>query len=564
MLTENYTGGIKLFRRGRIADRFRRISIVLFTVAFILVAMIMYYAFNILSSQISAEYAERYAASSAEALRAHIAGEIGVITVAAHSDEVVEWMKDEFNDEKKDHAFIVLSSIVSQLYSYNLYIGVAGTNNEYRVEAGKTTDDIRPFAILDADEPDDAWFFNTINSENDYLITVDIDRMMQRKRVWLDYKIEYSGVPLGVICTGLEFSHVVGEIFSKYDSNNMRGIIVDKNGVIYMDSSLMENREFLHNEYMMTFNEVFTDPVMIDAIEAHQNKMDGYWRSSREPDFIRLSSGQFQFMTIAPIGLTDWSIIILSQSTSLRETMYFLPIMITVLVLLIAFAAISSFIGYRILFKPLQKLDDSLAQLNEHSTTGIFGTDRDDELGHLSNTILDLFNKANIDPLTGLHNRRFMDSSMERIMGLLSRSEDGILSVLMLDIDFFKRYNDTYGHDEGDKCLQAVAQALSHSVSRVNDLVIRYGGEEFTVILPNTDKEGACFFAERLLQNIRDLNILHEKNDAAGYVTVSIGATTGKVSIHHDLSMFLKRADEALYTSKESGRNKYTFVEYRE
>jgi len=135
---------------------------------------------------------------------------------------------------------------------------------------------------------------------------------------------------------------------------------------------------------------------------------------------------------------------------------------------------------------------------------------------------------------------------------------------LMLDIDFFKRYNDTYGHDEGDKCLQAVAHTLSHSVSRVNDLVVRYGGEEFTVILPNTDKEGACLFAERLLQNIRDLGILHEKNEAADYVTVSIGATTGKVSIHHDFGMFIKSADEALYISKESGRNKYTFVEYHE
>jgi len=557
----NLAGGIHLFRKGKLAVRFRRISILLFTVAFIIIAAVMIYAFNAIAVQITEDYAERYAATSAEALSAHIAREISVITIAAQSEDVIAWMKDEFNEEKKSHAFIVLSSIVSQLYSYNLYIGVADSLNEYRVEAGGTVNDISPVAVLNAEEPADDWFFDTIHSEMDFLISVNIDHIMQRKRVWLDYKISYNSIPLGVICTGLEFSHVVGELFSKYESSDMRGLIIDKNGIVYMDSSLMKDNEFLHSEYTITFEEVFSDPVMIDAIKTHHEEMDGYWRSGRDPVLTRLPSGQFQFMTIVPIGLTEWSVVILSQSSSLRDTMFFLPVMITVLILLIAFAILSSITGYRILFKPLQKLDDSLIHLNEHSPEGIYGAERDDELGHLSNTIQDLFNKANLDPLTGLYNRRFMDSSMERIMGLLSRS-DGSLSVLMLDIDFFKRYNDTYGHDEGDKCLQAVAHTISHSALRVNDLVIRYGGEEFTVILPNTEIEGARYFAEKLLQNIQDLKISHEKNDASEFVSVSIGVTTGKVNVHHDISMYLKKADEALYVSKETGRNKYTYIDF--
>jgi len=554
-------GGITLFRKGRMADRFRRISILFFTIAFIVMATVMFYAFNVLTMNNSAEYTKRYAASSAEVLSAHIAKEIDVISIAAKSDDVMTWLADEFNEEKKEHAFIVLSSIVSQLYSYNLYIGIASSLNEYRVESGATAADIKPVAVLNANEPADVWFFNTVTSEKDYLISVNIDHLMQRKRVWLDYRIEHDGITLGVICTGLEFSHVAGELFSKYESNNMRGLIINKSGDIYMDSSLMKDNEFLHGEYIEAFGEVFSDPVMIDAVKTHQKEMDGYWRSSGDPELIRLSSGEHRFMTIAPIGLTDWSVIILSRSTTLSDTMYFLPVMIIVLILLVAFAILSSVTSYHILFKPLRKLEDSLSQLNEHSADGIYGAERDDELGHLSNTIQDLFNKANIDPLTGLYNRRFMDSNMERVMRLLSRS-DGILSVLMLDIDFFKRFNDTYGHDEGDRCLQAVSNALSHSVLRVNDLVVRYGGEEFTVILPNTDKDGACFFAEKLLHSIRDLKILHEKNDAADFVTISIGVTTGKVGFNHDLSMFLKQADTALYTSKETGRNKYSYVDF--
>ena len=555
------TGGIKLFTKGRISAKFRRISISLFAVAFIITAAVMFFAFENVTMRISEDYAGRYARSSSEALSAHILKEIGLITIAVQSDDVIEWLSDEFNEEKKERAFGVLSSIVGQLYSYNLYIGVENSQNEYRVAIGGVEDDIQPLAELREDVSADAWFFDTIQSDNEFIISVSIDHIMQRKRVWLDYKIEKDGAPLGVICTGLEFSHIAGEIFSQYDNNNMRGLIVDRNGTVYMDSSLMDNNEFLHNEYTTTLREIFSSSETIDALEKKLGESDGYLSDTAEPDVIELSSERYRFMTIVPIKHTEWSIIILSDTITLFDTNYFIPVMITVLALLIAFAAASSIASFRIIFRPLRKLDDSLAQLNEHTAEDIFGAGRDDELGHLSNTIRDLFNKANVDPLTGLYNRRFMESSMERIMGLLSRSK-GQLSILMLDIDFFKRYNDTYGHDQGDKCLQAVSHALQDTVSRVNDIVVRYGGEEFTVILPNTDSDGARLFAERLLKSVRDLNLPHEKNDAAKCVTVSIGVTTGKVDFKQNLVMYLKRADEALYLSKESGRNKFTYLEF--
>jgi len=556
------SGGRALFTKGKIFARFRKISISLFVIAFVITAIVMLFAFENVTTQISSANAARYAASSADALSAHILKEIGLITVAAQSEDVIAWLSDEFNEEKKTRAFEVFSGIVNQLYSYNLYIGVANSFNEYRAMMYMTAGDIRPFAVLSEYEPMDVWFFNSINSNQGYTITVNIDHEMQRKRVWLDYKIEKDGTPLGVICTGLEFSHIAGELFTHYERNNMRGLIIDKYGTIIMDSSLMEDELYMYYEYTATLREEFTDSTIIDTVEEHLFETDGHWDEIGEPVVTRLYSGQFRYMTIAPIRHTEWSIIILSDTMTLFSTTYFIPIMITVLMLLIAFAIVSSLTSYRILFKPLQKLDDSLMKLNEHNTEDIFGTERDDELGHLSNTIQDLFNKANVDPLTGLYNRRFMDSSMERVMGLLSRSE-GLLSALMLDIDFFKRFNDTYGHDAGDKCLQAVAHALSYSVSRVNDIVVRYGGEEFAVILPNTDSEGARAFADKLLKSIRDLKIPHEKNDASEYVTASIGITTGKVEHKQDLDMYIKRADKALYESKESGRNKYTYLDFQ-
>jgi diguanylate cyclase (GGDEF)-like protein len=166
--------------------------------------------------------------------------------------------------------------------------------------------------------------------------------------------------------------------------------------------------------------------------------------------------------------------------------------------------------------------------------------------------------EVDYDALTGIHNRRFFDENMKRVISSLSRSES-LLSLLMIDIDFFKRYNDTYGHLEGDKSLKIVAEALSKSITRSDDFVVRYGGEEFAIVLPNTDEHGACIIAEKLLANIIRCDIPHEENDAADCLTISIGATTGKVSHTHNSEDFVKKADEMLYKSKQNGRNQYFF-----
>jgi len=166
--------------------------------------------------------------------------------------------------------------------------------------------------------------------------------------------------------------------------------------------------------------------------------------------------------------------------------------------------------------------------------------------------------RAYMDALTGIHNRLFFDEAITRTVKSLSRA-DNTLSLMMIDIDCFKQYNDTYGHNEGDECLRAVAVALSESVLRPDDFVARYGGEEFVVVLPNTDEDGARAVADKILENVMELNIPHIKNKAADCVTVSIGVTTGVVEHTMSIEYIVKTADHALYDSKNNGRNQYTF-----
>jgi diguanylate cyclase (GGDEF)-like protein len=167
--------------------------------------------------------------------------------------------------------------------------------------------------------------------------------------------------------------------------------------------------------------------------------------------------------------------------------------------------------------------------------------------------------KIYYDSLTGIYNRRYLDENITRTFQILSRS-NGYCSVMMVDIDYFKKYNDTYGHSQGDECLKIVAKTLHDSIARSEDYVSRYGGEEFAVILPNADSDGAKVVAEKMLANIRDRNIPHETNDDAGHVTISIGVVTGRIKFPFDAYKYLQRADEMLYLAKRSGRNRYAFT----
>jgi len=215
--------------------------------------------------------------------------------------------------------------------------------------------------------------------------------------------------------------------------------------------------------------------------------------------------------------------------------------------------------GEKFKFKEYTNLVEQYGKLlDEHRLTTIISDNTTVEL-YESNVIL--ADKVYIDPLTGIYNRRYLDDNLKRVTNALTRS-GGNLSVMMLDIDYFKKYNDTYGHSEGDTCLREVAQAISKTLFRPDDFVVRYGGEEFCVILPFTDDGGARYMADNILNSVRGLNITHEQNEAASHVTISIGLTTVSGEHPMDGEDFIKRADQALYLSKQNGRNRYTYMKY--
>lgn len=161
---------------------------------------------------------------------------------------------------------------------------------------------------------------------------------------------------------------------------------------------------------------------------------------------------------------------------------------------------------------------------------------------------------AQTDGLTQLANRRYFDKYLLQQWQQCRREQQPI-SVILLDIDYFKKFNDTYGHQARDDCLKQVAQALQVSIQRSTDLAARYGGEEFVVVLLNTKQTGAAIVAQAIRENVRSLSIPHKASDVSDFVSLSMGINT--VIPRDELpENFVKQADLALYQAKEQGRDR--------
>lgn len=208
------------------------------------------------------------------------------------------------------------------------------------------------------------------------------------------------------------------------------------------------------------------------------------------------------------------------------------------------------FTGLFLLYSNLAQRQTEIVQAEVTSRTRELRT-ANDKLEQLSR----------IDSLTEVANRRFFNETLLAEWRRAAR-EKRSLAVLMIDVDFFKRFNDHYGHLQGDECLQNVAQALMSAVRRGGDLVARYGGEEFAVVLPNAGEE-AMSVAERCRAAVEALNVAHAQSGGIGHVTVSIGMSSVLPNASLEPEDLLDSADRALYSAKEGGRNQVIYLACR-
>ena len=169
---------------------------------------------------------------------------------------------------------------------------------------------------------------------------------------------------------------------------------------------------------------------------------------------------------------------------------------------------------------------------------------------------------ADVDGLTQIANRRNFDETLQKELQRAIRFQHPI-SLIMCDIDYFKQFNDSYGHLAGDYCLINVAKCLKASFKRASDVSARYGGEEFAVILPHTDRVEARLMSKRFIKSIESLKIPHETSGTSDYVTISIGIVSVIPDLPCDINALIKAADNKLYEAKNNGRNRIEAVELK-
>lgn len=227
----------------------------------------------------------------------------------------------------------------------------------------------------------------------------------------------------------------------------------------------------------------------------------------------------------------------------------------------------------RFLVRPIKRMASQMrltesAEPNQRVRVTIRGLSEFNELADSFNRLMGkmhvqtetLRQMSLIDGLTGLANRRAFDLALEREWIRAHRQRE-LLSLLLIDIDHFKQYNDAYGHQRGDACLRAVAQRIGHVAARASDLAARYGGEEFVVILPATDSSGAMRIARHILQQVWELNIPHEGSRSVNRVTISIGVASVCPMSPRAWTFVTETADRALYHAKATGRNRVVLAD---
>jgi len=399
---------------------------------------------------------------------------------------------------------------------------------------------------LDIENPDNYWYKMTLYETEKYNFNINYNAELQRTMLWINAPVfDNNHKPAGMVGTGINLFDFINAIYDNHSGTeelfffNAAGEITGTR-----DISLVKRKADISEVLGQTGKKI------MDYARYLKNGEIKYFKTTDRKGITAYSS----------IPALDWHIAVLHPYTIGESLQTDMAVLFGVMMAVV----FSVFIFFNIFIVViLEPLNHMVKTINQTFTDLGFKSHEDENNKDEIVTLGEFFHMTIIDPLTGIYNRRYLDGSLKKIIKLHSRT-GGSLSVLMIDIDYFKKFNDTYGHDAGDECLGLIAASLSQSVIREEDFIARYGGEEFAVVLPNTDENGVGLIAERMLEKVRECKIPHENSDIAAYVTVSIGGTTGIINYLQHGSDYIKAADKALYESKRNGRNRYTFKNFPE
>lgn len=467
----------------------------------------------------------------------------------AQEPVVLDWAKDPDNPNLAAAALNFLNGYKARFSDASYFVTLAGNNAYFHNNAADefTGDELR--YTLDPNNPADGWFYKSIASARATNLNVDHDRGLELTKLWVNVQIRSEGEVLGMIGTGLDLSRFLS-VYVDHHDRNFHTLFLDADGAIQLS---MEQEQIVNGSVGKDVTQkelIFTylgSPADKGALEAAMDQ------TRRQPDAIKVLEldwrGTLNVVGVRHVPTLDWYEITLVDRKAILPVSDFIPLYILgagtlVFALLLVYLAVHVFVD-----RPLGILARRIKSLHEGSQ---LSKDEEQALpGEFAEVRVQLDRFAHTDPLTGLLNRRGMKHRLITAIEFARRNREP-LSLLMLDIDHFKQFNDTHGHPAGDEVLKRVASILTHHFQRSVDLVARYGGEEFLVGVTGMHAVDLRARLEVCRAEIRICLQDIEPLRRAGEITVSAGAVTLVPKQDSQLLMprLIDQADELLYRAK--------------
>ena len=455
----------------RLETRFRNINILFFLLMAVCMALVVTLVVRSITEEASRDYARFYSVEAVGKFNTYLSRELGLVEKVARSGALVRWFADEGNPAKKTAAYEEMMSYADMLYSAELYFGINATLNEYSVKTGASFASFKPFDVLSPAKEYDHWYFDCITSPHDYTLNIDIDKVSNQRRLWINHKVARDGNTLGAFCSGLQFERVVKELFGQYNAASVRGFVVNEKGVIQMDSTLTERKELPEYEKERRIQEISRDPAFTAAVDEYFKSDDVYFSSQNAPKVFTLGAGPYGYVSLAPIVGSNWTVVTLFNSESLFSAAKLLPLLYATLGVLFVYIIVISVLARKLLFVPFNALIDSLNRAGARTEETIFGYDLNNEFGDISRTIQNMRERLasyNEELLTAM---LAAEKASRAKSEFLSNMSHEIRTPMNAIIGMTAMAKSTHDPARKEYCLDKIETASTHLLGIINDIL---------------------------------------------------------------------------------------------
>ena len=374
------------YRRSRLAARARLLNAILLALILALMTAAAAVIVTDVNRDAAKHHARAHAMEAATEFSSYINGALVLVRKTSLSKVVAGWFTDEGDPTKRLAAYNEMMDYIGMLQNAHLYFGIHAALNEYSIEGGATLADFAPFARLNPSNPNDAWYFECIASDNTYTFKIDIDKFTHKWQLWINHKVMANGKLAGVFCFGLPLPDLIHNMFARHDSANVKGYVIDQHGRIQLDRTFSE---LYGPGNMRRIHEEGGDPGFASTMDAYLERIEGLFGPQARPEVVPLAAGSHDYAYIAPIAGSNWSVVIFSKTPLLSGATHLLPLLLTLPAALLLYVAAGNAIMRQLIVTPLIRLTQSVSEA-QAGAVDIFGNERDDEIGDLARAVQEM------------------------------------------------------------------------------------------------------------------------------------------------------------------------------